>query len=311
MMHVRVGCLVVTLLLAGPVLGQGENASPPAPERGRTLKPLPSSDARRRAPSDTADLWKEWKIRLSGGMGGGYVGYEETLTDVKSDFGSGAFAMRVGLEGNIHGFSPYMRLATEITGGEETARVMNFRQKDDLSLVTFLMDIGAGYRIDLNQTVTLVPSAAYTLDLMAFDREKFEIDGTRVTLVDLDGKPLESVGEGILGHGLSGRLGLEVRPVEALEIHLHGVFTWLPLVTVDNDIGGEVDTEGYSVRGGVGVTFWITPRLGVGGEVEFLFRQLDKSDIEFVSGSFATASVQFPDSETLVTVATVGVTARF
>jgi len=264
------------------------------------------------APADLPDLASEWTLRMGLRMGGGYASYTETLSQLETENDSGAFEVRYEFEGNFAGLSPYLRCNFTLAGGDEEADLPNgSRQEQDLSWLTLLFDLGLGYRIPLGETVTLVPALGYTLDHMVFEREEFQIDGVGVTVLDLNGRPQSTIGEAISSNGLSARLGVEVRPVPRLDLRVYAVYTWLPDTRVDNDLGGTVSSEGQLVRGGFAVYVWLHRRVGFGGEVEVLLRDLDKSTVKIRSGSARTASIQFPNSESLAVVMTLGVVVGF
>ena len=262
------------------------------------------------APKD--DPAREWTVRLGARLGGAFFSYEEDLSSVDTEFTTGAFTSRLSLEGNLFNLTPYLRFSSDLSSGDEEADIQGtIEQENDLAVATLILDIGLGYRIALGQMITVVPSLSYTFDLLSFERERFEQNGVRVQVIDLDGQLQSSVDEVITGNGISARLEIEISPVSLISIHAHAVFTYLPDVRVDNDIGGTISTDGYIVRGGVSAYFWIQPRLGIGGEVEFLFRLLDKSSVKRRTGSAASANVQFPDSETIATAVTFGLLGRF
>jgi hypothetical protein len=245
-------------------------------------------------------------------MGGAYFSYEESLPDLDTEFSTGSFASWVAAEGDIHGLSPFGRLRVEAAAAEETADLPGgAKQTNDLALAGLLLDLGLGFRVSLGEQVTLVPAVAYTLDLMAFEREAFRVDGVAVDVLDLDGSPEVVVEESIRGHGVSAGLALELRPISGLDVQVYGVFTHLPEVRVDSALGGAVSTEGFAVRGGVAAYVWIQPHVGIGGEVALSLRALDRSGVDRRRGRRFSGSARFPDSDTTTAALTVGVLARF
>jgi hypothetical protein len=256
---------------------------------------------------------KPWLMRLSWELGGGYFDYSETLTsiDAKSDFDSGCFAIRSTLEGNFSGLSPHLNLLAQFTGGTEEFRSTTTQQEDDLFIATVLLDVGCGFRLNLGETVTLIPSLAYTFDYLGFERRNFKIGGRRVTLINLDGERIDKVEETIIGHGVSPGIAIEARLTSSLDLRVHFIGTVIPEAEVDNDIGGVIGTEGYMVRGGFALNMQLNTRLGFHTSVEAGVHEYNKSTQKTRSGNVATAIVQFPDSSTVWVVIGAGVELRF
>jgi hypothetical protein len=254
-----------------------------------------------------------WRVRLTGEMGGAHFEYAEDLSSLgaKSRFESGSFGIQLGVEGNLSGFSPYLRLADYLSSGKEKTKFGTTRQEVDLIVEAFVLDVGAGYRFQISEPVTLVPSLGYTLDLTDFERSDFEIDGQPAVVMDLNNVPKLEVEETFEAHGVSLGLGLEVELSSRIALHTFAAYTHLAEVEVDNEIGGALDTDGYMVRGGAAVNVRLLWGLSIRGTVQVGSRELDKSSPKLRGGAGGLSLVQFPESSTLWVFVGVGVQASF
>lgn len=273
------------------------------------LLALPATAQEDAPPQDSTP---EWSLRLGAQAGVAYFTYEETLSsaNLKTDFDTAGFAGRITLEANLSHVSPFVDIETTLSSGDEEARLLTIDQENDLGVATILVDMGVGYRIDLG-VMTVVPAIAYTLEVVGFSRSSFSQNGTRVDVVDLDGQRLSSVEEDFIGHGVTGRLAVEIEASSMLSLVVMAVYSHLPEVEVDNEIGGSISTDGYLVRGSISFYLWLQPRIALTFGSQIVFQELDESDPKVRTGSAGSAVVQFPESETLYGTVMVGLSGRF
>ena len=252
-----------------------------------------------------------WFLRFSCRLGASHMRYRESLGAVLSDFEESGLALGLSLEFDTPWFSPFFRLQTAAASGDETFRQPGQIQFDDLDVSGTLIDLGAGYRVELTPAAILVPSVAYTAGLWAFERSRFVVNGVPVVAVDLDGVPLGSVDEDFHLQGVTGGLELEISPRDDLVIRVGGAYTYVPWARVVNDIGGTTRTSGYIGRAGVSLGYFATSNLAIGLGYDLFAQVLKNSDVEFQSGLASAALVQLPDNRAIWGTATLQVSWRF
>ncbi|RMG06322.1 MAG: hypothetical protein D6731_26030 [Planctomycetota bacterium] len=250
---------------------------------------------------------------MRGSLGGAYLGYEERFAplDSESDYDSGSLAVRVAAEAWFGSFVPRLEAASLSSWGTEEARAPGRRQEDALFVGTALLDAGLGYRIELSSAFWALPSLAYTFHYLGFERSDFRINGASVTVLDLDGRPHDSVGEEIFAHGVSPGLALEFALAPGWDGRLYGAYTFFPEVSVDNDIGGRLSSRGALARAGASVGLRLGDWLSVEGRVEVGYQRLENSRTAVRTGLANSASVVFPDSVTVWVLVGGGIELRF
>lgn len=256
------------------------------------------------------DLSQDWSARIGLTTGPAWVGYGESAGSLDSSFDEVGWWAELSLEANLAGWSPYGRVGGSGASGLERVDGINV-QRTDLRLVRVWADLGLGYRLALNDLVTLVPRVGYGFSRFGFRRTHFRVNGTEVVIQGVNGELYSRIDEDFTSHGVTGGLGLELTPTRLIELDTHLDLTFLPRVKVENDLGGTLHSDGVQLRSGASCTFWLLENLGLSVGTELYWQLLDESRVVTRRGSVDTTFVQFPYSETWNLVFALGLRLRF
>lgn len=256
------------------------------------------------------DPFTDWGARIGLQAGPAWVGYREHTGSLESEFDEPGYWVELTLEGNLAGWSPFLRAGTSGASGLERVDGTN-DQRTDLRMARVWTQLGLGYRVELGEGVVLVPRVAYAFDWFGFERSRFRVNGVEVVIQGVDGELYREVDETFRSHGVLFGAALEVELSQLVELWSHLSVTYLPRVRVENDLGGTLHSDGAQIRSGVGCTFWLLENLGLSVGTDLTWQLLDKSRVATRRGSVSTTFVQFPYSETINLAFLVGLRARF